>query len=291
MSVETSPTIGILGLGAMGSRMAKRLVDAGYKVQAWNRSPAPLKLAEQWGVISQPSALNAVEGADIVLSMLSDDQAARQVWLDPDRGAIQAVMPNMIILESSTVSEDWVKTLGVAVAERRGHLLDAPVAGSRPQAEAGQLIFMVGGKSEILEKAEPFLKTLGGQIHHVGDLGRGAQFKLAVNSLFASQLVTFAEVLALLQRAGFEPARSAEILSNFPIVAPALAGAMKLMATNHHQPLFPIDLMVKDLGYAQDWARQQRSDSSALDLAYQTFSQALSRGWGDQHVTAIAKLH
>ena len=124
--VETLPTIGILGLGAMGSRMAKRLVDAGYKVQAWNRSPAPLKLAEQWGVASQPSALNAVEGADIVLSMLRDDQAARQVWLDPDRGAIQAVMPNMIILESSTISEDWVKTLG-RDGGTEGHLLDAPL--------------------------------------------------------------------------------------------------------------------------------------------------------------------
>src|SRR5919109_4498430 len=138
--------IAVLGLGAMGSRMAANLVKAGYGVRVWNRTADAATPLVEAGARQAPSPREAAAGAAFVIAMLRDDEASRKVWLDPENGAFRALDPQAVAIESSTLTLDWIRNLGQAAAEQGLSLLEAPVAGSRPQAEAGQLIYLCGGK-------------------------------------------------------------------------------------------------------------------------------------------------
>ena len=140
----------------------------------------------------------AAAGADVVFTMVTDDAAARQVWLDEAAGALHGLKPGAIAIESSTVTPAFVRELAARVAAREARFLDAPVAGSRPQAEAGQLVFMVGGEAGTIAAARPLLEVLGARVIPVGTAGQGAVLKLAVNTLFAAQLASLAELLGFL---------------------------------------------------------------------------------------------
>lgn len=283
--------IAFLGLGAMGSRMAARLLAAGHSLTIWNRSPAAMAPLAQAGAMRAASPREAAMGAEFVISMVRDDAAARQVWLDAKEGAIQGLGKGAIAIEASTVTPGWIDELGVAITQSGGALLDAPVAGSRPQAEAGQLIFMVGGEKPALEKAQPMLLAMGGAIHHVGRLGQGAVLKLAVNAYFAAQLASMAELLGFLGKSGLPAPEAAAMLAGFPVVSPALAGAAKMMAAGETSPLFTIDLIEKDLGYALDAAKNVGADLANARATRDAFAAAQAAGLGSRNVTGLAAIY
>lgn len=275
--------IAFLGLGAMGARMTARLLAAGQRVTVWNRSPAAAQALAGARIAANPA--DAARGAAVVFSMVTDDAAARTIWLNAD-GAAAGLAPGAIGIECSTVTPGWVRELADALAARGAALLDAPVAGSRPQAEAGQLVFMVGGDAQALETARPALEPLAARILHVGAVGQGAVLKLAVNALFAAQLASLAELLGYLEAAGFERAQAAELLGGFPIVAPPLAGAARMMAARSTAPLFTIDLLAKDLGYLLDSGADLPGASGNLAL----FARAQRAGLGQQNISGLAAL-
>jgi 3-hydroxyisobutyrate dehydrogenase-like beta-hydroxyacid dehydrogenase len=280
--------IAFLGLGAMGSRMAANLIKAGHAVTVWNRDPAKAAALAQTGAAMAGTPKAAAEGADIVLSMVTDDAAARTVWLDAGTGALAGMKPGAVAVECSTVTPAWIRELGTALAGKGLSLLDAPVAGSRPQAEAGQLVFMVGGDAAAFARAEPALAPLAARVMHVGGLGQGAVLKLAVNTLFAAQLESVAELLGFLSRNGFQPEQAAELLGAFPIVAPPIAGAAKMMAAKNATPLFTIDLIEKDLGYIIDTAKASGADLPGAESARAAFRRAQGKGLGQSNVSGLA---
>lgn len=283
--------IAFLGLGAMGARMAARLVGAGHPVTVWNRSqPAADALAKQ-GAVAAPSPRAAVADADIVFSMLADDAAARKVWLDPQNGAVGGLRAGALAIESSTVSLDWVRELAAAVRVRGAAFLDAPVAGSRPQAEAGQLIFMLGGEAGDVARATPALAALGGAFHHLGPTGSGAAFKLAVNAYFAAQLASLAELMGFLAKAGIAPARTAEILPGFPVTSPALGNFARLMAAQNRTPLFSIDMLAKDLRYALAAATKTGAALPGVENSLRIFETAHAAKLGAENVAGLARLY
>jgi 3-hydroxyisobutyrate dehydrogenase-like beta-hydroxyacid dehydrogenase len=284
----TSLKIAFLGLGAMGSRMAANLVKAGHAVTVWNRDLAKAQAFCQHGGALAGTPKAAADGADIVISMVTDDAAARHVWLDAGSGALAGMKPGAVAIECSTVTPAWIRALGAAVAGKGVSLLDAPVAGSRPQAEAGQLVFMVGGETAAFARAEPALAPLAAKVMHVGALGQGAVLKLAVNTLFAAQLESVAELLGFLSRNGFEAQQAAELLGAFPIVAPPVAGAARMMATKSTAPLFTIDLIEKDLGYILDTAKASGADLPGAASARAAFQRAQGRGLGQANVSGLA---
>ena len=239
--------IAFLGLGGMGSRMAGRLLGRDYALRVWNRSPAPVVSLVDEGAAAANSPRAAAEGADVVISMVSDDVAARAVWLDPQRGAAAALKPGALAVECSTVTTDWIAELGAAVALRGAALIDAPVAGSLRQAETGKLIFMLGGEANAVERAKPWLQPMAAEFHHLGPLGHGARFKLAVNLLLGTQIAVLAEALGSLARDGFDERAAVEILSAFPVVSPAAANYARMMAERRWEAQFPVDLMAKDI--------------------------------------------
>lgn len=281
----TLTRIAFLGLGAMGTRMAARLIGAGYPVAVWSRSRPELAGGPLAGATTAATAIAAASEADIVISMVTDDEAARSVWLDQETGAASGLRPGTIAIECSTVTPGWIGELSRATASRGAGLVDAPVAGSRPQAEAGQLIFMAGGDAETVAAAEPILAAMGSAVHHVGALGQGAAMKLAVNTLFAGQVALAAEVLQMLLRTGVAQSRIVDVLSAMPVTSPATAVALRMMAAGTHAPLFPIALVAKDLRYATPTEEQARMPVS---LAVRNlFEDADRRGFGRDHITAV----
>lgn len=154
--------------------------------------------------VTSPRA--AAEQSDLVISMVTDNEISRQVWLASETGAILGFTPDKIAIEMSTLTIDWVRELGAAIAQCGAGFLDAPVVGSRPQAEVGKLISLVGGQAETLAQVRKTLADAGAAVvHHVGAVGQGMAMKLAVNALFGIQVAALAELLGMLSKDGIPP--------------------------------------------------------------------------------------
>lgn len=281
--------IAVLGMGAMGSRMAARLLDAGHDVRVWNRSVDRAKSLMEKGATLASSPRDAVEDREVVISMVRDDAASRAVWLEA--GALEAMPRDAVAIESSTLTPDWIAELSKAASSRKVAFLDAPVAGTRPQADAGQLIYVVGGETEALDVVRPVLDVMGGTVHHVGPNGAGTAMKLAINSLFGIQVAALAETLGLLRRTGIEDADAVEVLASMPITSPAMAGVGGLMVAKKFAPMFPIDLVEKDFAYVETAAKTLGTTVPVASKTRQVFEKAKTEGLADENIVAVAKLY
>lgn len=279
--------IAVLGLGAMGSRMAARLIAAGHDLTVWNRSRAAADaFAGRAAVAATPRA--AAAGADIVLTMLRDDDAARAVWLDPATGALAGMAPGAVAIDSSTVTPDWALALHAACAARGAACLDAPVSGSLPAVEAGLLVFLVGGTADALARAEPVLRDLGSTIQHVGAAGMGARIKLAINALLAVQVAAGAELLGMLGAQGLAADRAVDVIGAVAVTSPALKMYLAGMAAGRFTPaMFAVNMIDKDLGYVLGLGASLPVASAARDV----FRQGVDRGLGAENMNAIVKLY
>jgi 3-hydroxyisobutyrate dehydrogenase len=283
--------IAVLGLGAMGSRMATRLLAAGHSVVVWNRSSKPIEPLRKLGAKVATTPREAVVGAEVVISMVFDDAASRAVWLDAETGALTGLSPSSIAIECSTLTPEWLLELGATIKASGPAFVDAPVAGSRPQADAGQLIFMAGGEADAIERARPVLMQLGGALHHVGPLGSGAWLKLVVNSLFATQVAAMAEHLALLRAAKVDTDGALAALKTMPVTSPAAGGAATLMLAGNFAPQAPVDLIAKDLAYALQSAVMVKAELPVTTAVLKRFQAASAAGYGQENIVAVAKLH
>lgn len=271
----------------MGSRMARRLIDAGMSVRLYNRSAESAERLSGGVVAASPR--EAAQGADVVMSVVTDDDAARAIWLDPERGALAGLGPHAIAVESSTVTPAWIETLDRAVREHGATLVDAPVVGSRPQAEAGQLVHLAGGPTEAIATLAPVLGAIGQRVHHVGPVGHGTAMKLVVNALFGMQVAALAEMLGFATRSGIEPATALEILAGLPTTSPALVGIGAAIGAGKFDPMFPIALVAKDFRYATEAARAIEARVPLTEVTAQAFADAAEAGLGEQNINAIAR--
>lgn len=277
--------ISILGLGAMGSRMASNLLKAGHSVTVWNRTPGASDALAAAGATKAATPKEAVTDANFVISMLRDNDASRGVWLSAD-GALAGMKKDAIAIESSTVTPSWARELGGAVAQRGVAFLEAPVVGSRPQAEAAKLIYFVGGDEATLELAEPVLKAMGESIHFVGPLGSGALVKLATNALLGVQVTALAELIGLLKNAGTDVAAALKAISSTAAWSPAANPITSSMLGGNFAPQFPIELIEKDFGYAIETAGSP-SAAPTIAAARGVFQRALESGLGGQNMTGV----
>jgi 3-hydroxyisobutyrate dehydrogenase len=281
--------IAFLGLGAMGSRMAANLVKAGHRVTVWNRSQRAVDPLVASGAKAAASPRAATYGAEFVIAMLRDDEASRQVWLDAKDGALAGMRKGALAIESSTLTPDWSRSLGQQAAESGIGYLEAPVAGTLPQAEGGQLIYLVGGESALLERAMPILKVMGSAVHHAGTPGTGALTKLAVNTLLAVQVAGLAELIPLLKRAGADAKSLLDVVAQTPVWSPVAARTAQSMLAGAFQPMFPVNMMAKDMGYALAAAGDPRK-APLIAATRQIFADAIDHGLGDSNMTAIVQL-
>ncbi|KAM3093964.1 NAD(P)-dependent oxidoreductase [Phormidesmis sp. 146-35] len=284
-------TVAIIGLGAMGSRLAHNLLNAGYPVVVHNRTIEKAQPLVDLGATFATSPRAAAEQSDVVLSMVTDNEISRQVWLAAETGAILGLTLDKIAIEMSTLTVDWIQELGAAIAQSGAGFLDAPVVGSRPQAEVGKLISLVGGQAETLMQVQPILTDAGvATIHHVGVVGQGMVMKLAVNALFGIQVATLAELLGLLSKNGISPAKTMECLGDLPVLSPAAKGAGSLMVSQNHAPLFPIDLVEKDFRYVTQTAQSLEATIPAAAAVMGIYRTAIAQGHGSENITGIVQL-
>ena len=284
-------TVAFLGIGAMGSRLAHNLLNAGYNLRVWNRTTQRCIPLVEKGAILAPSPKEAAQTANIVIAMVSDDLASRKVWLDRETGAIHGLKSNTVAIEYSTLTPGWCRELATKINEHGSEFIDAPVIGSLPQAETCQLIHLVGGEKKIVATISTLLEVNSISIHHLGELGAGMTMKLAVNALFGTQVVALSEILGLLQKAGLSTESSVNLLNQIPTTSPALKGIGLLIAAGNHQPLFPIDLAEKDVSYLEQLARSLKVEIPTIKKIMKIYQQAQKAGYGNQNISGVARLY
>ena len=283
--------IAFLGLGAMGSRMVAHLIKAGHDVTVWNRSTAPVEAAVALGARAAATPREAAEGSAFVLTMLTDDAASREVWVADESSALAGLSRDAIAIEISTVSPGWVMSLAAEVQACGARLLDGPVVGSLPQAEAAQLILFAGGAEEAFVAARGVFDCMAGTVHHVGPQGQGAVMKLAANALLAIQVAGIAETLSALDKAGIKPKRAMDIIRGLPVMSPAGNGFAGLMVTEDYAPRFTALLIAKDLRYAIAEAATRGAKVPVLAAAQSIFDRMCAQGFGGENISAAIKAY
>ena len=283
--------IAFFGIGAMGERIAINLINAGYELQVWNRTQEKCQRLVSMGATAYDSPRKAVENVNIAIAMLTDDKASREVWLKETTGAIYGLGENTLAIEYSTLSPNWCRELAIAISHHNCEFIDAPVVGSRPQAEAGKLIHLVGGQSDSLTQVRDILNASSSAVYHIGEVGMGMTMKLAVNGLFGVQVAALGEVLGVLQRAGISVESAVNLLNEMPITSPALKGIGALVASGNYAPLFPINLGEKDLRYLERLGLSNNSQMSVVTPIRQIYQEAQQAGYGDNNISGVAQLY
>ena len=247
-------TLGFVGLGAMGGRMARRLLDGGFALHGYNRTAAKAAALVAAGMTLAASPREVAERAEAVFTMVTDDAALDAVTRAPE-GILAGLRPGAILIDMSTVSPAVVQRLAQEVTARGAALLDAPVSGSPATLDAGQLSFMVGGDPAVLERARPFLAAIGPTMTHVGPVGLAKSMKIAVNQGLAVQMLSFAESVLLAEKAGIARERAVEVLLKSVVASPMVKYRGPFVLGMPAEAWFDVDMMQKDLRLALDMAR------------------------------------
>jgi 3-hydroxyisobutyrate dehydrogenase-like beta-hydroxyacid dehydrogenase len=277
-------TIAFLGLGMMGTQMARRLIEAGHDVTVWNRTAertAPLALlgAE---VAATPAA--AMGGAEFVVTMLARPEAVDAVLFGVD-GAATASEPGLVWIDMSTIGPDAFHALAVRLPEGVT-AVDAPVRGSVPEAAAGRLQIYVGASDEDFQLVRPLLSSLG-QLRHVGPSGAGAATKLVVNLTLVASMVTFGEATVLADVLGLDRSTMLDVLADSPIGPTVRAKGANLEASDY-PPSFKLELATKDMVLVDRAIREAGVELPAAEAARRWMEAAMADGAGDRDFSAVA---
>ena len=287
-NIMAKPHVALLGLGTMGAGMAGRLLSAGFPLSVYNRNAERAKPYAELGASFASSPREAASQAEVVISMVADDVASREVWLGTN-GALAGAKSGAVLIESSTLSVSWIKELATSASRANCELLDAPVTGTKPHAESGQLLFLVGGSAKTLERVRPVLSILGRDAIHLGPTGSGALMKLINNFLAAVQAVSFGEALSLIEAGGLDRAKTTSILTEGAPGSAILKRVAERVASGDFTPHFHLSLMAKDVSYAIEEGRCRQVNMQTAAAALTAFKQAIANGLGEKDFTAVVQ--
>jgi 3-hydroxyisobutyrate dehydrogenase-like beta-hydroxyacid dehydrogenase len=281
-------TLGFVGLGAMGSRLAGRLLDAGHTVTGYNRTPGKARALEAAGLKVAASPRRAAEGAAAVFSMVTDDAALRAVALGPD-GIVAGLDREAVYVEMSTASPAVAREIADAVAARGAAMLDAPVSGSTISVERGEASIVVGGDAAALERVAPYLAIMGpGGLTHVGALGVAKTMKIATNLGLAVQILAFSEAVLLAEKAGIARATAVEALLKSVVASPMIRyRGPFVLGTMPRDAWFSVPMMQKDLQLALDQGHASGVTLPTTALAQQWLSMARGVGLGARDFATV----
>jgi 3-hydroxyisobutyrate dehydrogenase/2-hydroxy-3-oxopropionate reductase len=275
--------VAVVGLGAMGSRIARRLLDAGHEVVVWNRTAERAAPLVEAGAVGAATPAEAAARAEAVLTMVANPAALRDVT-EGEAGIAAGVGEGTTVIEMSTVGPEAVRRLASALGERVG-LLDAPVLGSRAEAESGTLKIFVGGPPELAERWTPLLSVLGSPLH-VGPLGSGAAAKLVANTTLVGTIGLLGEALALGEGLGLSREKTFEVLAATPLAAQA-ERRRESVESDEYPPRFALYLARKDAELVVAAARKAGVDLRLTEAARAWLAEAEDAGWGDRDYSAV----
>lgn len=250
--------IAFLGAGNMAQGMIRRLLAAEFDVTVWNRSPEKVQALAACGAKRADTPRQAAEKADIIFASLTDNEASREVWTGPV-GALKAERSTApIVVECSTLSNDWVVELSATVRKRGWRYIDCPVAGRPDASAAGTLVIFAGCEASDLEEVRPVLVHVSKQIYHFGPAGSGNAFKLIYNLMGATQVVALAEGLATADAAGLDLRTAAKAFSGGATGSPHVIRHAVFMAEGVHEepPAFTARGRLKDSMYGVKFAQK-----------------------------------
>lgn len=279
-------TVAVLGTGRMGGAMVGTLRRSGFDVVAWNRDRAKAdEVARTTGAGIAETPSEAAATSDVAITSLADDAAVEAVYAD----AVGGFHADLVILEMSTIAPETVRTIAPSVLARGAAMLDAPVSGSVPVVERGELTIMVGGEPDVLERARPVLEALSSTIIHVGELGTGATMKLAVNALVHGLAVALSESLVLAERAGVERTTAYEVFASGAAAAPFVLYKRAAFERPDETPVaFSLDLVAKDLDLILALAERVGAPMPQADTNRGEVRAALESGLADRDMSALA---
>ncbi|HEX7736321.1 MAG TPA: NAD(P)-dependent oxidoreductase [Ktedonobacteraceae bacterium] len=247
--------LGYIGLGAMGSRVAKRLLDAGHSVIGYNRTKEKalwlLDAGMSWG--ESPRAV--AEEADILFSMVTDTRALYSV-VEGENGILAGLSAGKVYVDMSTISPTASRQLAERVAERGASMLDSPVSGSVITLEQGNLSLMVGGDRAVYEQIKPILLAIGPKITYMGDNGQAVLMKVAINLNLQVQIMGFYEGLVIAEKAGIPREVAMEALLNSVIASPSLKYRTPFILQKPDEVWFNVNMMQKDMLLALELGRE-----------------------------------
>lgn len=275
--------IGWIGLGLMGNPMSQQLLKAGYPVTVYNRHKDKEAALKEQGAETASTPKELLQQTDVVIIMVTDDQAIRDIFTGED-GLLKADVSGKIIINMSTVSPAISKEMNGLCKEQGLKYLDAPVSGSVKQAETAQLVIMVGGEADAFNQAEPILAKIGKMVVNVGETGAGNSAKLAINTLLSFYTQGLAEAVMLAKNNGIEPAVLLDLLGNAAIANPYTKLKGEAITNNSYKAAFSLKNIVKDLKLSKDIGLTTPLGEAALN----TFEKA-SAEFGDEDLIAIYK--
>ena len=281
--------VSFIGLGGMGSGMARNLLEAGYDLVVYNRTEARCEPLVRAGARVATTPREAADEADFIISMVGDDRDSRAVWLGDDGVLAGRPRVGAIAIECSTLSPGWIRELDRACREAGLQFVDCPVTGGRAGAEAGTLTLLVGADERTLDKARPVLEAMSENMLYFGAAGKASAYKLVVNLMVGVQAAALAEALALAEKAGLEMDRVQEGLTSGAAASPVVkAYAARMVAGEHEEPIQFVSRWVhKDLVYAGQMAEGLGQITPTLTAATALFHQSLEQNGPQKNVTAV----
>ncbi len=280
--------IGFLGLGIMGSRMAANVARAGFPLSVWTHTPGK---AERWasshdGASAYATPAEVARASDIVLSMVVDGEQVAGILLGED-GVLAGADPGLLCIDMSTIAPADTRRIGAALGERDVHLLDAPVTGSSPRAEAGTLTIMAGGEASDFARAQPLLEAMGELVVHVGELGQGEMLKLINNALGAANAAALAEALLLASAADVDLDAFAEVVATGSGASAQLELKSGPMREHDYTTLFKTAHLLKDVRLCLEEAQAAGVPFPSAAHARDLLSATMGRGHGEEDYAAM----
>ena len=293
-SIGPGSKIGLIGLGLMGQPMGLNLVKAGFHLTVWNRTASRADALVAAGAKLAHSPREVASASEVLITIVSDPPALEEVlWGKPgsgqDSGALGALRPGSIYIDSSTVSPVLARKIARSCQEQNVDFLDAPVTGGTWGAEKGELVFMVGGDTQVIKEAEAVFSVLGKRWFHLGPNGAGQTIKVAMNLILALQVDALAEALALVTAAGFAGEKLIQVLQSSMGRSGVLDVKAPLLLKGEYPPSFPLRLMHKDVGLALDLAKEVGVTLPAGSAAYSTYSAVMAAAKEDLDYAAVMK--
>ena len=282
----TIGTVGFLGLGLMGSRMAKNLAAKGFEVVVWNRSRARAEaLAKEARVQVSSTPAELAARVDAFCTCVADPPALREVVFGAS-GLFSSARRGQLFVDFSTVSPDLTVELDRACSARGLDFVEAPVTGSKLGAEKGTLLIMAGAEETALDKARPLLEAVGEKVIHCGNVGAGSQVKLAGNAIVALMLQALSEGMLLAQKSGVDPRKLLEVVQASGYRSPYFDFKGQAILRRDFETHFAIDLMFKDLSLLLESAGRHRVPMPCAGAVREVYQLARASGRGDQDIAA-----
>jgi 3-hydroxyisobutyrate dehydrogenase-like beta-hydroxyacid dehydrogenase len=276
-------TIGFIGLGDMGQVIVPRLLDAGHVVRGWNRTPGKSAELEARGMLVAATPAEASKESDVVLSIVTDGAAVREVALG-EAGIAKGLSPDAVYVDMSTISPEVSREVSAAFADRGLGMLDAPLSGSPVTVREGKASVMVGGDEDAYGRAREVLLAIGPTVTYIGGSGLAVQAKLSINLLLMVEVIAFGEAVALAERGGVDRDVMVQAILDSVAASPVLAyrGPFILEGSMPDKPLADVPLQQKDMTLVLEQARLLASPTPLAAIANDLMNASRGMGFGHQ---------